>query len=315
MTPHFVRWEQAISRDLFRGEKPDTYYAEFMVDGLQRGDITSRYRAYAIGRQWGWLSVNDIRAKENEDPIDGGDIYLQPLNMIEASEAMDYLMQKNGNADQPGTKNVLDDNSNPTLKNSLTMHLAANPALLARVQHMIEEKSRSEDGPKVVETRSESGQEQGNNQGKTNENGVITPESYLVLVRNSANSLFLEIFQRALRKESQAIETARRKGKTSEDVEALLNEFYSSHRSFVRELLKAATRSYMDQVRMVGTVVGQEVRADSEVDDAVNQVLDVILERYYSDYRNCGEKLEENATQLSDILIKQVELSGLKGRV
>jgi hypothetical protein len=30
-----------------------------------RGDILSRYRAYAIGRQWGWLSADDVRETEN----------------------------------------------------------------------------------------------------------------------------------------------------------------------------------------------------------------------------------------------------------
>ena len=46
-----------------------------------RGDIKTRYEAYAIGRNWGWYSVNDIRALENLSPIVGGNQYLQPLNM------------------------------------------------------------------------------------------------------------------------------------------------------------------------------------------------------------------------------------------
>lgn len=32
-------------------------------------------------RQWGWLSVNDIRRLENMPPVEGGDTYLTPLNM------------------------------------------------------------------------------------------------------------------------------------------------------------------------------------------------------------------------------------------
>jgi hypothetical protein len=47
-----------------------------------RGDILSRYRAYAIGRQWGWLSVNAILNRENENEIGPeGDQYLVPMNM------------------------------------------------------------------------------------------------------------------------------------------------------------------------------------------------------------------------------------------
>lgn len=82
--PRLVRWEQALSRDLFIA--PDLYFPEFNVEGLLRGDAASRYNAYAIGRNWGWLSVNEIRERENLNPIPEGDIYLQPLNMSEAGE-------------------------------------------------------------------------------------------------------------------------------------------------------------------------------------------------------------------------------------
>jgi HK97 family phage portal protein len=57
------------------------YFFEFNVAGLLRGDLKARYDAYAQGRQWGWLSVNDIRRLENMIPVAGGDRYLTPLNM------------------------------------------------------------------------------------------------------------------------------------------------------------------------------------------------------------------------------------------
>lgn len=82
--PWLVRWEQAIRRDLFLPGERGTYFAEFLVDGLLRGDVESRYRAYATARQWGWLSANDIRELENMNPIEGGDVYLTPLNMVPA---------------------------------------------------------------------------------------------------------------------------------------------------------------------------------------------------------------------------------------
>lgn len=77
------RFESAIRRCLI--ELDETYFVEHLVEGLQRADIRTRYGAYAVGRQWGWLSVNDIRARENLNPIGpAGDVYLQPLNMVEA---------------------------------------------------------------------------------------------------------------------------------------------------------------------------------------------------------------------------------------
>jgi HK97 family phage portal protein len=83
--PWLVRWEQALSRALFTA--PGTYYPEHSVEGLLRGDIKSRYDAYAIGRLNGWLSANDIRSLENMNRIDDGDLYLQPLNMAPAGSA------------------------------------------------------------------------------------------------------------------------------------------------------------------------------------------------------------------------------------
>jgi hypothetical protein len=47
-----------------------------------------------MARQWGFLSVNDIRRLENLDPIPGGDIYLQPLNMIDSAIADEYFMKQ-----------------------------------------------------------------------------------------------------------------------------------------------------------------------------------------------------------------------------
>jgi HK97 family phage portal protein len=86
LRPWLVRWEQAIGRALIGEMERKTIFAEFNVDGLLRGDIASRYTAYATGRNWGWLSVNDIRALENLNPVESGDVYLQPLNMTPAGE-------------------------------------------------------------------------------------------------------------------------------------------------------------------------------------------------------------------------------------
>ncbi len=79
-----VRWEQAIYRDLIfalNGEGKETYFAEFLVDSLLRGDLASRYNAYAVGINAGILSPNEARAFENLNAREGGDRFLQPLNM------------------------------------------------------------------------------------------------------------------------------------------------------------------------------------------------------------------------------------------
>lgn len=84
LRPWLVNWEQEIYRSLLLERERVKYFAEHLVDGLLRGDISSRYQAYATARQNGWLSANDIRRIENMNPVSGGDAYLVPLNMVEA---------------------------------------------------------------------------------------------------------------------------------------------------------------------------------------------------------------------------------------
>jgi HK97 family phage portal protein len=84
LLPWLRRYEQAYRRDLLLPSEWPDYYFEFNVGGLLRGDAQSRYEAYSKARQWGWLSVNDIRRLENLPPVPGGDTYLQPLNMVPA---------------------------------------------------------------------------------------------------------------------------------------------------------------------------------------------------------------------------------------
>lgn len=81
LLPWVKRIEGAMMRDLLLPEERKNHYIEFNVGGLLRGDQKSRYESYALGRQWGWLSVNDIRRLENMPPITGGNRYLTPLNM------------------------------------------------------------------------------------------------------------------------------------------------------------------------------------------------------------------------------------------
>lgn len=85
ITPYVRRMEVELNRKLFREDEPNLY-AYFTMEGLMRGDQKARYEAYAVARNWGWLSVNDIRDLENLNPVEGGDIYLQPLNMQRAGE-------------------------------------------------------------------------------------------------------------------------------------------------------------------------------------------------------------------------------------
>jgi len=88
MLPHFKRYEECINTQLLSPRhRRQGYYFEFDINAMLRGDLKSRYEAYGIGRQWGFLSANDILRLENKNGIgQKGDIYLQPSNMIEAGK-------------------------------------------------------------------------------------------------------------------------------------------------------------------------------------------------------------------------------------
>jgi hypothetical protein len=66
---------------LLTTESRKTLFIEHDLAGLLRGDMKARYDAYNVGRNGGWLAVNEIRSWENLSEIEGGDEYLSPLNM------------------------------------------------------------------------------------------------------------------------------------------------------------------------------------------------------------------------------------------
>ena len=93
LEPWVVRWEQALSRALLSITEKPTYFFKFNLEGLLRGDYQSRMNGYAIARQNGWMSANDIRELENQDSIpaeEGGDLYLINGNMLPLNKAGAY---------------------------------------------------------------------------------------------------------------------------------------------------------------------------------------------------------------------------------
>lgn len=69
LDPWVVRFEQALKKSLLLPEEKKTHFIKFNVDGLLRGDYQSRMNGYAIGRQNGWLSTNDIRELEENSTL------------------------------------------------------------------------------------------------------------------------------------------------------------------------------------------------------------------------------------------------------
>lgn len=88
--PWLVRIEQAANRALIPEKDRGKYFVKINLDGLMRGDYKSRQEGYAIARQNGWMSADDIRELEDMNPIgeeNGGKLYLVNGNMIPITRA------------------------------------------------------------------------------------------------------------------------------------------------------------------------------------------------------------------------------------
>lgn len=97
--PWVARWEQSLSQALLLPSEKTRYTIKYNLDGLLRGDYESRMNGYAVGRQNGWLSANDIRELENMNRIpaeEGGDEYLINGNMTKLKDA-GLFANKGGN--------------------------------------------------------------------------------------------------------------------------------------------------------------------------------------------------------------------------
>lgn len=104
LDPWVTRWEQAMQKALLLPGEKSQYFIKFNVDGLLRGDYQSRMNGYAIARQNGWMSANDIRELENMNLIsqeEGGDIYMVNGNMLKLKDVGAYAKE---NTERKDTK-------------------------------------------------------------------------------------------------------------------------------------------------------------------------------------------------------------------
>ncbi len=79
LEPWICRIEQSMEMTLLTHQERRRYAVKFNLDGLLRGDYITRMNGYAVGRQNGWLSANDIRQLERLNPGRGrwGQIFSQ----------------------------------------------------------------------------------------------------------------------------------------------------------------------------------------------------------------------------------------------
>lgn len=108
LDPWVIRWEQSLQRSLLLPGEKGKYFIKLNVDGLLRGDYQSRMNGYAVGRQNGWFSANDIRGMENMNPIpdeQGGNLYLINGAMTKLEDAGVFAKTDTGQQNTPAQEN------------------------------------------------------------------------------------------------------------------------------------------------------------------------------------------------------------------
>lgn len=88
LQPKLTGYEQESTFKLLLDDQlEDGYYLRFNVDAILRADLKTRYEAYRIGVQGGFIAPNEVRAKEEMPPKEGGDQLLVNGSMVPITKA------------------------------------------------------------------------------------------------------------------------------------------------------------------------------------------------------------------------------------
>lgn len=102
LRPYLARIEAALQKKLIPADQQRRYVIEFNLEGLLRADSAGRATFYSTALQNGWMSRNDVRAKENMGKIDGGDIYTVQSNLMPLADITQNTPQARQNGGQNG---------------------------------------------------------------------------------------------------------------------------------------------------------------------------------------------------------------------
>jgi HK97 family phage portal protein len=87
LRPIVQKLESAFTPLMTNEPGGSTAFIKFTLDGLLRGDANSRFSAYSVGLQAGYLTINDIRRLEDLPPVQGGEIIRVPLANVNIDAA------------------------------------------------------------------------------------------------------------------------------------------------------------------------------------------------------------------------------------
>lgn len=105
LRPMATQFQDAINSLLDENK----YFFEFDYNGVMKVSLTQRIEAYNKQFMMGELSLNEIRSRENLDPIEAGDTHFVPVNMMPLNdETVEAYMAKQKNEIKSGGENPTD---------------------------------------------------------------------------------------------------------------------------------------------------------------------------------------------------------------
>lgn len=84
------RWEQELMRKVIQERESSRFYVRVELDNLYRGDMAARVQYYQGMTQIGAMTVDEVCAKENLNPKDGGDVSFVQVNQIALKDFAAY---------------------------------------------------------------------------------------------------------------------------------------------------------------------------------------------------------------------------------
>lgn len=105
MLPLCTNWEQEINKKLLTEREKEDHYCRYNLEGLMRGDMKTRYESYKVAIQNGFKSINEVRALEDMNPIEGGDKhFVQGNNMVDINSMESITDTEDNNDEENGTE-------------------------------------------------------------------------------------------------------------------------------------------------------------------------------------------------------------------
>lgn len=93
LRPYLRRIEAKAKVKLLTPAERQKYQIEFNLDALLRADAQARANLYSSAVQNGWQTRNEVRAKENLPPVDGGDVLTVQSNMLPLDLLEEFILK------------------------------------------------------------------------------------------------------------------------------------------------------------------------------------------------------------------------------